>query len=79
MVIRNRLREIREERMHLTLAEVAKLLECDVSTVSRHESGDRSLTPDWIDRYARLYKIQSYEIFMEPGVLGDAEEESVAV
>jgi plasmid maintenance system antidote protein VapI len=65
-VAKNQLREIREDRMHLTLSEVALLMQCDSSTVSRHESGDRALTPAWVARYARLYKVESWMLFLNP-------------
>lgn len=62
----NRLRTIREERMHLTLEEVATLLQIDKATVSRHENGERGLSPEMVDRYARLYKVPSWHIFLNP-------------
>ena len=50
---KNRLRELREARK-LTQQEVAKLLDIDHTTVSRHESGSRDLSPEDIQKYARL-------------------------
>ena len=61
----NRLRTLRAESK-LTLAEVAKCLDLDLSTVSRHESGARGLTQDDIRAYARLYKVESLAVFMDP-------------
>ena len=62
---KNRLRELREARK-LTQQEVAKLLDIDHTTISRHESGSRSLSPEDIQKYARLYKVESYELFIDP-------------
>lgn len=61
----NRLRTLRAESK-LTLAEVAKILDIEVATVSRHESGDRGLTQANIQAYSKLYKVDSLQIFMDP-------------
>lgn len=61
----NRLRALRSESK-LTLAEVAKCLDLDLSTVSRHESGARGLTQEDIRAYAKLYKVESLSIFLDP-------------
>lgn len=60
---KNRLRELRD-RSRLTQEEVAKMLEYDHTTVSRHESGDRALDADDIKKYSRLFKCESYELFL---------------
>lgn len=70
---KNRLRELREARK-LTQQEVAKLLDIDHTTVSRHESGSRGLSPEDIQKYARLYKVESYELFINPEDLQEQEE-----
>ncbi len=72
---KNRLRELREARK-LTQQEVAKLLDIDHTTVSRHESGSRDLSPGDIQKYARLYKVESYELFIDPKDLQEQEDES---
>ena len=72
---KNRLRELREARK-LTQQEVAKLLDIDHTTVSRHESGSRDLSPEDIQKYARLYKVESYELFIDPKDLQEQEDES---
>lgn len=72
---KNRLRELREDR-RLTQQEVAKLLDIDHTTVSRHESGSRSLSPEDIQKYARLYKVESYELFIDLKDLQEQEDES---
>jgi len=70
---KNRLRELREA-CRLTQQEVAKLLDIDHTTVSRHESGDRGLSPEDIQKYARLYKVESYELFINPKDLREEDE-----
>lgn len=60
----NRLAFWRNERC-LTQAEVSKLLDIDVTTVSKHESGDRAIPHEMVDSYAKLYKVSSYELFFE--------------
>ena len=72
---KNRLRELREARK-LTQQEVAKLLDIDHTTVSRHESGGRGLGPEDIQKYARLYKVESYELFIDLKDLQEQEDES---
>ena len=61
----NRLRTLRF-RSRLTLKELAKLLDRSEACVSRHESGRRNLDAQDIVDYARVFKCESYEIFMEP-------------
>lgn len=58
----NRLRELRD-RSRLTLQEVSTLTGFGVSTISRHESGDRALSEEAIVKYASLYKVHTYELF----------------
>jgi transcriptional regulator with XRE-family HTH domain len=70
---KNRLRELREARK-LTQQEVAKLLDMDHTTISRHESGSRGLSPEDIQKYARLYKVESYELFIDPKNLQEEDE-----
>ena len=62
MAIPNRLRKLRE-RSHLTLGEVSKLTDYDVTTISKHEGGTRGLTDDAIRKYARLYKVDTHQLF----------------
>ena len=70
---KHRLRELREARK-LTQQEVAKLLDIDHTTVSRHESDSRGLSPEDIQKYARLYKVESYELFIDPKDLQEEDE-----
>lgn len=76
-IFKNRLRELREARK-LTQQEVAKILDIDHTTVSRHESGSRDLSPEDIQKYARLYKVESYELFIDPKDLQEEKAESGA-
>lgn len=61
----NRLR-IEREKSRLTQQEVATILGVDVTTVNKHESSTRELTPEMIRRYSRLYKVDSYALFVDP-------------
>lgn len=58
----NRLKELRD-RSRLTLQEVSILTGYGVSTISRHESGERRLTEEAVIKYANLYKVHTYELF----------------
>lgn len=60
----NRLREFRD-RSRLTLEEVSILTGFSVTTISRHESGSRSLSEEAIIKYANLYKVHTYEIYRQ--------------
>lgn len=68
----NRLKELRD-RSRLTLEEVSLITGFSVSTISRHESGGRSLSEDAILKYAALYKVNTHELFMKP--MGDVEDD----
>ncbi len=63
MILFNRLRFLREERK-LTQEEVSKILGIDHTTVSKHETSSRSLSEDDIQAYAKLFKVNSHEIFI---------------
>jgi transcriptional regulator with XRE-family HTH domain len=67
---RNKLRQLRD-RSRLSLAEVSILTGYATSTISKHESGDRALTDDAIEKYAKLYKVETHEIFYLDGELGE--------
>lgn len=68
----NRLREFRN-RSRLTLEEVSILTGYSVPTISRHESGGRSLSEEAIMKYSALYKVPSYQLFINPSEGVDAE------
>lgn len=59
--IKNRLREYRD-RSRLTLQEVSILTGYDITTISRHESGQRSLSDEAMKKYAALYKVETHEL-----------------
>lgn len=59
---KNRLREYRD-RARLTLQEVSKITDIDVTTISKHENGARALTNEAIIKYAQLYKVETHELF----------------
>lgn len=61
-IVANRLKELREER-RLTQEEVAKLMDLDFSTVSKHENMDRPISRSNIEKYAKLYKVPTHELF----------------
>lgn len=62
----NRLKELREGGVRLTLEEVGQLMGLDLTTVSKHESNTRGLSPEQIRLYAKLYKVEPWELFTEP-------------
>lgn len=72
-ILPNRLKELREQSK-LTQEEVAKIIEVDFTTVSKHENMDRSIKAEDLQKYARLYKIQTHEIFFTNADLVEGEE-----
>ena len=71
---RNRLRELRN-RSRLTQEEVSTLTGISVVAISRHENCSRGLSQDAIERYASLYKVHTYEIFVDPAEAGSGRDE----
>lgn len=63
--VRRRLRELRTQR-GLTLDEVAKRADIDVSTLSRLESGKRRLALDHLPRLATALSVSTDELLREP-------------
>lgn len=61
---KNRLKELRD-RSRLTLEEVSIITGFSVPTISRHESGGRSLSEEAVVKYAALYKVQTHELFFK--------------
>lgn len=61
---KNRLAELRAKGVVLSQNQVGKLVGLDGATVSRHESGDRSMTREQIILYAELYGVQTHELFV---------------
>jgi transcriptional regulator with XRE-family HTH domain len=62
---KNRLRELRA-RSRLTEREVAKILDITPEAVLAFESGERPLSQNAIERFSRLYKVWTYELFENP-------------
>lgn len=67
---KNRLKELRD-RSRLTMEEVGIITGYSVPTISRHESGERSLSEEAINKYAALYKVPTHQLFMEPNAGGE--------
>ena len=61
-VVRNNLRYERE-KSRLTQMEVAKILGKNSTLVSHHENLTRAMTDDDIKEYARLFKIETHQLF----------------
>jgi transcriptional regulator with XRE-family HTH domain len=62
---KNRLKELRD-RSRLTMEEVGMITGFSVPTISRHESGGRSLSEEAVAKYASLYKVPTHQLFVEP-------------
>jgi transcriptional regulator with XRE-family HTH domain len=62
--MRNRIRELRE-RARLTQAELATLLEVSENDVSRWECSKRPLSPATIEKLAAVFKVGSWELFLD--------------
>ena len=62
--MRNRIRELRE-KANLTQREVAVLLDVDESDISKWEAGKRALTPGTIEKFAALFKVSTWELFLD--------------
>lgn len=70
--MKNRIRELREERK-LTQRELGLIVGLDASTVSKHEDGSRNLQAEQVRRYADVFKIETFELFIAD-LEGEAEE-----
>lgn len=64
-LVRRRLRELRQQR-GLTLEDVAKRAQIDVSTLSRLESGKRRLALDHLPRLATALSVTTDELLSTP-------------
>src|ERR1700760_1301398 len=64
--VRRRLRELRTER-GLTLEEVARRADIDISTLSRLESGKRRLALDHLPRLAAALSVSTDDLLRAPG------------
>lgn len=59
-----RLRELRTAR-GWSQEYVAELTEQSAATVNRHERGNRGLSPEVMDKYAKLYGVEPVELYIE--------------
>ena len=50
----------------------------DVTTISRHESGQRSLSDEAMKKYAALYKVETHELLDLRGINDDGEQRTGA-
>jgi transcriptional regulator with XRE-family HTH domain len=57
----NRLKELRTER-GMTLEQVALDADCSIATVHAMEGGNRTLSLDWMNRFARVFGVSPAEI-----------------
>jgi transcriptional regulator with XRE-family HTH domain len=62
----NRLRELRAER-GMTLEQVALEADCSIATVNAIEMGKRTLSLDWMNRFARVFGVTPAEIMTREG------------
>jgi transcriptional regulator with XRE-family HTH domain len=60
---KNRLADLRKSGVVLSQEQVGRLLGIDAATVSRHESGARSMSRANIEAYALLFGVPTHEIF----------------
>lgn len=73
-ITKNRLTELREAGIVLSQDQVGTLLGLDGTTVSRHEGGQRGLTKEQIEAYAKLYHVPTHEIFFIATVPDEEEQ-----
>lgn len=71
-ILPNRLKELREQSK-LTQEEIAKLMDLDFTTISKHENMDRSIKDTDLEKYARIYKVQTHEIFFNSDYFDEEE------
>ncbi len=64
--IKNFVKSLRKDR-NLTLEELAEKMETTAATIQRHESGNRKLTHQWINRYAEALQCHPSDITDGPG------------
>lgn len=71
VAVPNRLKFLRE-RVNLTQKEVGRIVGVDETTVSKHENGDRALSDTMIRGYAKLFKVETHELFINLNKEGEA-------
>lgn len=69
----NRIYFLRRQRK-MSQKDVAVALGLRQPTVNRHENANRSLDAFMIEKYARLFGVPPYELFVEPGYEFEVDE-----
>lgn len=62
--MKNRLREQRE-RSRLTVEEVSKVTGISKSAITKYENGDLKLSNERAVIFAKLYKVETHELFIQ--------------
>ncbi len=62
---KNNLAALRKEK-GWSQAAVARFVGIQVTTVCRHETGDRNLTHDMVTKYAELYSVDPLRLYFNP-------------
>lgn len=70
MIVPNRVKELRESRS-LTQKELGKLIDKDHTVVNKHENHQRPLTKDDAQAYARVFKVETVELYRELDAAGN--------
>lgn len=60
-----RIRELREGGVVLSQRELGLLMGLSHTTISRHESGERFPTREELRLYARVFKVDTHDLFFE--------------
>lgn len=74
MAVPNRIKHFRE-KINLTQKELGRLVGVDETTVSKHETGDRALSDTMIKEYAKVFKVETHELFLDMNAEGDVAED----
>lgn len=62
-----RTRSEKDGGMWLSQQELGKLVGVDITTVCKHEAGDRQIERDLASKYAKVLKCTVYDIFVPHG------------
>lgn len=73
-ILPNRIKELREAQK-LTQEELGLLVGIDFTSVAKHENMQRGIDETLVQAYARVFKVLTHEIFVDPSQLGDTETE----
>ena len=72
-MLSNQLKRLREN-IKLTQSELSKIVEIDQTMISKHENMERPLTQRDILAYAKVFKCETHELFMDTLLSGEIEE-----